>query len=133
MSAVLQQLDLDIAWEQWSSPPSLIDKNRLAGLPPQWAYAILDQPDAQGHKYKNANRQVVVGSENVSTMSKARPADRNLAVPRDIPPSNRMPRPRASDEDSTLPAEDREPSQGVRDGDRDPRHCCTGCVFAASG
>jgi len=34
MSAVLQQLDLDIAWEQWSPPPSLIDKDRLAGLPP---------------------------------------------------------------------------------------------------
>ncbi len=34
MSAVLQQLDLDIAWEQWSPPASLIDKNRLAGLPP---------------------------------------------------------------------------------------------------
>ncbi len=34
MSAVLQQLDLDIAWELWSPPPSLIDKNRLAGLPP---------------------------------------------------------------------------------------------------
>ncbi|MBN8734443.1 MAG: aminotransferase class V-fold PLP-dependent enzyme [Acidobacteria bacterium] len=34
MSAVLQQLDLDIAWEQWSPPPTLIDKHRLAGLPP---------------------------------------------------------------------------------------------------
>ena len=34
MSAILQQLDLDIAWEQWSPPPSLIDKDRLAGLPP---------------------------------------------------------------------------------------------------
>jgi L-seryl-tRNA(Ser) seleniumtransferase len=33
-SAVLQQLDLDIAWELWSPPPSLIDKQRLAGLPP---------------------------------------------------------------------------------------------------
>lgn len=34
MSAILQQLDLDIAWEQWSPPSSLIDKNRLIGLPP---------------------------------------------------------------------------------------------------
>lgn len=34
MSAVLQQLDLDIAWDLWSPPPSLIDKSRLAGLPP---------------------------------------------------------------------------------------------------
>jgi L-seryl-tRNA(Ser) seleniumtransferase len=34
MSAILQQLDLDIAWEQWTPPASLIDKNRLAGLPP---------------------------------------------------------------------------------------------------
>jgi L-seryl-tRNA(Ser) seleniumtransferase len=34
MSAVLQCLDLDIEWEQWSPPPSLIDKGRLPGLPP---------------------------------------------------------------------------------------------------
>ncbi len=34
MSAVLQQLDMDIAWEQWTPPPSLIDKGRLPGLPP---------------------------------------------------------------------------------------------------
>jgi L-seryl-tRNA(Ser) seleniumtransferase len=34
MSAVLQQLDLDIAWEQWTPPATLIDKSRLAGLPP---------------------------------------------------------------------------------------------------
>ncbi len=34
MSAILQQLDLDIAWEQWSPPSNLIDKNRLVGLPP---------------------------------------------------------------------------------------------------
>lgn len=34
MSAVLQNLDLDIAWEQWTPPESLIDKHRLAGLPP---------------------------------------------------------------------------------------------------
>ena len=34
MSAILQQLDLDIAWELWSPPPNLIDKNRLSGLPP---------------------------------------------------------------------------------------------------
>ncbi|MDX1983607.1 MAG: aminotransferase class V-fold PLP-dependent enzyme [Bryobacteraceae bacterium] len=34
MSAVLQQLDLDIAWEQWSPPAALIDKSRLVGLPP---------------------------------------------------------------------------------------------------
>jgi L-seryl-tRNA(Ser) seleniumtransferase len=34
MSAVLQQLDLDISWEQWTPPESLIDKHRLPGLPP---------------------------------------------------------------------------------------------------
>ncbi len=34
MSAILQNLDLDIAWDQWSPPPRLIDKNRLVGLPP---------------------------------------------------------------------------------------------------
>jgi L-seryl-tRNA(Ser) seleniumtransferase len=33
MSAVLQQLDLDIYWEQWSPPASLIDKQRLTGAP----------------------------------------------------------------------------------------------------
>lgn len=33
MSAALQHLDLDIFWEQWSPPPSLIDKERLAGVP----------------------------------------------------------------------------------------------------
>jgi L-seryl-tRNA(Ser) seleniumtransferase len=33
MSAVLQQLDLDIYWEQWNPPESLIDKSRLKGTP----------------------------------------------------------------------------------------------------
>lgn len=33
MSAALQHLDLDIFWEQWSPPPSLIDKGRLKGVP----------------------------------------------------------------------------------------------------
>jgi L-seryl-tRNA(Ser) seleniumtransferase len=33
MSAVLQQLDLDMYWEQWSPPTSLIDKQRLSGMP----------------------------------------------------------------------------------------------------
>ncbi len=34
MSAILQNLDLDIEWGQWSPPSSLIDKHRLTGLPP---------------------------------------------------------------------------------------------------
>jgi L-seryl-tRNA(Ser) seleniumtransferase len=34
MAAALQQLDLDILWELWEPPPSLIDKRRLKGLPP---------------------------------------------------------------------------------------------------
>lgn len=34
MSAILQNLDLDIEWAQWSPPLGLIDKQRLAGLPP---------------------------------------------------------------------------------------------------
>src|SRR5262249_1542287 len=34
MAAVLQHLDLDIYWEQWAPPPSLIDKGRLVGEPP---------------------------------------------------------------------------------------------------
>lgn len=34
MSAILQNLDLDIAWEQWSPPAELIDKQRLPGIPP---------------------------------------------------------------------------------------------------
>jgi L-seryl-tRNA(Ser) seleniumtransferase len=34
MSAVLQQLDLDIYWEQWQPPASLIGKGRLKGVPP---------------------------------------------------------------------------------------------------
>ena len=34
MSAILQNLDLDIEWSQWSPPTSLIDKDRLTGLPP---------------------------------------------------------------------------------------------------
>jgi D-glucosaminate-6-phosphate ammonia-lyase len=33
MSALLQQLDLDIYWEQWNPPESLIDKHRLKGTP----------------------------------------------------------------------------------------------------
>ncbi|MCS7025842.1 MAG: aminotransferase class V-fold PLP-dependent enzyme [Bryobacteraceae bacterium] len=33
MSAALQQLDLDVYWEQWAPPASLIDKQRLPGLP----------------------------------------------------------------------------------------------------
>ena len=33
MSALLQQLDLDIYWEQWNPPDSLIDKHRLKGAP----------------------------------------------------------------------------------------------------
>ncbi len=33
MSALLQQLDLDIYWEQWAPPASLIDKHRLRGTP----------------------------------------------------------------------------------------------------
>lgn len=33
MAAALQHLDLDIFWEQWSPPPSLIDKGRLKGAP----------------------------------------------------------------------------------------------------
>jgi D-glucosaminate-6-phosphate ammonia-lyase len=33
MSAVLQQLDMDIYWEQWAPPASLIDKQRLNGAP----------------------------------------------------------------------------------------------------
>jgi len=33
MSALLQHLDLDIYWEQWAPPQSLIDKHRLSGAP----------------------------------------------------------------------------------------------------
>jgi D-glucosaminate-6-phosphate ammonia-lyase len=33
MSALLQHLDLDIYWEQWNPPQSLIDKHRLKGTP----------------------------------------------------------------------------------------------------
>ncbi len=33
MAAALQNLDLDIFFEQWAPPPGLIDKNRLKGLP----------------------------------------------------------------------------------------------------
>jgi D-glucosaminate-6-phosphate ammonia-lyase len=33
MASLLQQLDLDIYWEQWAPPPSLIDKQRLRGTP----------------------------------------------------------------------------------------------------
>lgn len=32
-AAALQHLDLDILWEQWNPPPSLIDKRRLPGAP----------------------------------------------------------------------------------------------------
>jgi L-seryl-tRNA(Ser) seleniumtransferase len=33
MSAALQQLDLDIFWDQWRPPANLIDKARLKGVP----------------------------------------------------------------------------------------------------
>jgi D-glucosaminate-6-phosphate ammonia-lyase len=33
MSALLQNLDLDIYWEQWAPPKSIIDKHRLSGAP----------------------------------------------------------------------------------------------------
>jgi D-glucosaminate-6-phosphate ammonia-lyase len=33
MSAVLQNLDLDLDWPSWNPPPTLIDKQRLPGLP----------------------------------------------------------------------------------------------------
>jgi L-seryl-tRNA(Ser) seleniumtransferase len=33
MAAALQHLDLDIFWEQWSPPATLIDKGRLKGVP----------------------------------------------------------------------------------------------------
>jgi D-glucosaminate-6-phosphate ammonia-lyase len=33
MAAALQHLDLDIVWEQWSPPSTLIDKGRLKGVP----------------------------------------------------------------------------------------------------
>jgi len=33
MSAALQQLDLDIFWEQWQPPANLIDRARLKGVP----------------------------------------------------------------------------------------------------
>jgi L-seryl-tRNA(Ser) seleniumtransferase len=33
MSALLQHLDLDIYWDQWSPPKSIIDKDRLPGAP----------------------------------------------------------------------------------------------------
>jgi len=33
MSAILQNLDLDLDWEQWNPPSGLIDKHRLPGLP----------------------------------------------------------------------------------------------------
>lgn len=34
MSAALQNLDLDIEWDQWSPPPFFIDKSLFPGLPP---------------------------------------------------------------------------------------------------
>ncbi|MBY0508225.1 MAG: aminotransferase class V-fold PLP-dependent enzyme [Bryobacteraceae bacterium] len=34
MSAILQNLDLDIEWDQWSPPEELIQKHLLTGLPP---------------------------------------------------------------------------------------------------
>ncbi|MEZ5831817.1 MAG: aminotransferase class V-fold PLP-dependent enzyme [Dongiaceae bacterium] len=34
MAAALQHLDLDILWDQWAPPPALIEKSRLAGMPP---------------------------------------------------------------------------------------------------
>ena len=33
MSALLQHLDLDIFWEQWTPPASIVDKHRLTGAP----------------------------------------------------------------------------------------------------
>jgi D-glucosaminate-6-phosphate ammonia-lyase len=33
MSAILQNLDLDLDWPSWNPPPTLIDKQRLPGLP----------------------------------------------------------------------------------------------------
>lgn len=33
MSAALQNLDFDIFWDQWSPPPTLIDKSLLKGVP----------------------------------------------------------------------------------------------------
>ena len=33
MAAALQHLDLDIFWDMWEPPPSLIDKSRLKGTP----------------------------------------------------------------------------------------------------
>ena len=33
MAAALQHLDLDIFWDMWSPPPTLIDKYRLKGAP----------------------------------------------------------------------------------------------------
>ncbi|MGB8313743.1 MAG: DegT/DnrJ/EryC1/StrS family aminotransferase [Aestuariivirga sp.] len=34
MAAALQHLDLDVFWDMWEPPPSLIDKARLRGAPP---------------------------------------------------------------------------------------------------
>ena len=34
MAAALQHLDLDVFWDLWEPPPSLIDKTRLKGAPP---------------------------------------------------------------------------------------------------
>jgi L-seryl-tRNA(Ser) seleniumtransferase len=34
MAAALQHLDIDIYWDMWEPPPSLIDKQRLKGAPP---------------------------------------------------------------------------------------------------
>ena len=34
MAAALQHLDLDVFWDMWEPPPSLIDKARLKGAPP---------------------------------------------------------------------------------------------------
>ena len=33
MAAALQHLDLDIVWEQWNPPVTLVDKGRLKGIP----------------------------------------------------------------------------------------------------
>ena len=33
MAAALQHLDLDVFWDMWEPPPSLIDKSRLKGAP----------------------------------------------------------------------------------------------------
>ena len=50
MAAALQHLDLDILWEQWDPPPSLIDKQRLKGAPQHG----IGRPCRQGRKKSSA-------------------------------------------------------------------------------